>query len=128
MTERHKERLWLAAMDYCGRCGCHQLPERSFFVGRWQLPLCARCTGALIGHLIGCPAAARRKLSLWAAVCCCEITLLDWTAQRLGIKASTNPRRLVTGIVGGFGQAIIYMRLLTAAVGRFGRREEKKWI
>lgn len=124
MTERQKERLWLAAMDYCGRCGCHQRPDRSFFVGRWQLPLCARCTGVLIGHLTGCPTALRRRLSLWTALCCCEATLLDWTAQRLGIRESTNLRRLITGILGGFGQAIVYMRLLNAVTAHFSHREE----
>jgi uncharacterized membrane protein len=31
---------------------CHQLPERSFFVGGEQLPLCSRCTGIYLGIFI----------------------------------------------------------------------------
>jgi len=40
-----KDKLWIAAMEWCGRyCGCHQMPERSFSVKGYQFPLCARCT------------------------------------------------------------------------------------
>ena len=33
--------------------GCHQMPERSFFINGMQFPLCARCTGILVGYLVG---------------------------------------------------------------------------
>ena len=33
--------------------GCHQMPERSFFINGMQFPLCARCTGILAGYLVG---------------------------------------------------------------------------
>ena len=29
--------------------GCHQMPERSFFYKGKQFPVCARCTGVIIG-------------------------------------------------------------------------------
>ena len=32
---------------------CHQRPERSFFVGGQQLPVCARCTGLYLSGLAG---------------------------------------------------------------------------
>lgn len=32
--------------------GCHQLPERSFFYNGKQFPVCARCTGAIVGQII----------------------------------------------------------------------------
>lgn len=43
---------------------CHQQPERSFFVGGHQLPLCARDTGTYLGALatLACMGATRRRL------------------------------------------------------------------
>ena len=32
---------------------CHRIPERSFFIGGHQLPLCARCTGTFLGSILG---------------------------------------------------------------------------
>ena len=31
--------------------GCHQMPERSFFIRGKQFPVCARCTGVMIGNI-----------------------------------------------------------------------------
>lgn len=32
---------------------CHRMPERSFHFRGKQFPLCARCTGIMIGYIIG---------------------------------------------------------------------------
>jgi len=42
---------------------CHQIPNRTFFLGGQALPLCARCTGTYLGIVIGLVTAAllRRK-------------------------------------------------------------------
>ena len=32
--------------------GCHQMPERSFFYKGKQFPVCARCTGVIIGQSV----------------------------------------------------------------------------
>ena len=34
---------------------CHQRPERSFFIGGQQLPVCARCTGLYLGAALAIP-------------------------------------------------------------------------
>ena len=85
------------------RAGCHQRPDRSFFIKSYQFPICARCTGVLIGYLI-----APIVFLLWGSRCfksafVCLIMLLDWLIQFFGIKESTNIRRLMTGILGGYG-------------------------
>ena len=36
-------------LDEIGAAVCHRLPERSFFWGGRQMPLCARCTGLYTG-------------------------------------------------------------------------------
>jgi uncharacterized membrane protein len=50
---------WLVVMpggvlghaDLVGYAVCHRIPERSFFIGGQQLPLCARCSGTYLGAL-----------------------------------------------------------------------------
>jgi hypothetical protein len=34
-----------------GLCFCHRLPDRSLSIKGYTLPLCARCTGIVIGSL-----------------------------------------------------------------------------
>jgi uncharacterized membrane protein len=49
----------LAAILYAaGAFLCHQLPERSFYLGGFQLPVCARCLGLYGGAALGTLAAA----------------------------------------------------------------------
>lgn len=81
---------------------CHQRPERSFFLGGYQLPLCARCCGMLLGQAAGlCSAFACR-----IPVSVCGILMLPMAAdgliQLLTDYRSTNPRRFLTGALFGF--------------------------
>jgi uncharacterized membrane protein len=39
--------------DAIGYAYCHRIPERSFHVGSFQLPLCARCSGMYLGAFTG---------------------------------------------------------------------------
>jgi uncharacterized membrane protein len=36
-----------------GYAVCHQIPERSFHIGSFQLPLCSRCSGMYLGAVTG---------------------------------------------------------------------------
>ena len=49
-------KLWesiLNIFNFIGdNSGCHQIPERSFTIKGYTLPICARCTGVVIGQLI----------------------------------------------------------------------------
>ncbi|MBP3796583.1 MAG: DUF2085 domain-containing protein [Ruminococcus sp.] len=112
MTEERKERIWLKAMEIGEKCGCHQLPERSFFIGRYQFPVCARCTGVLAGYLAGILIGIKKAIPIRLAAVFCGITLADWSLQRLEILESSNRRRLVTGFLGGIGQAAAYSWLI----------------
>ncbi len=100
--------LWLlrTAGNYSG---CHQLPERSFFYKGKQFPVCARCTGVSIGQLLSVMfnirfASVSPTLSALSLSCMGA----DWLIQEIGIKESTNRRRLLTGMLGGFGLFNLY--------------------
>lgn len=86
------------------KLGCHQRPDRSFFIRGRQLPLCARCTGFVLGY-----AAALVLFSLslvpplWICAIAFGLPLFDWGAQTFFGRESTNSRRLFTGILGGWG-------------------------
>lgn len=100
---------WLALMRTGKFLGCHQLPERSFFFRGYQFPVCARCTGVLIAAVIVIPLFFVYKLDIRYALLLSGIMFLDWLIQRLGIRPSTNRRRLITGFLGGFGWTYIHL-------------------
>jgi uncharacterized membrane protein len=43
----------LGKADAIGYAVCHRISERSFHIGSYQLPLCARCTGMYLGAVTG---------------------------------------------------------------------------
>jgi len=44
---------FLGKADAIGYAVCHRIPERSFHIGDYQLPLCARCSGMYLGAVLG---------------------------------------------------------------------------
>ena len=87
--------------------GCHGIPERCLVIRGKRMNICARCVGAIAGHitsfalfLIG------HLLPLYIAVCLIVVMLIDWSLQKFMDIPSTNPRRLITGFVGGLGVGI----------------------
>ena len=97
------DRIWMSSMKTCRKyCGCHQMPERSFFIGGYQLPLCARCTGILAGHVIGMVVSLFWDVSLLSLIGTIPL-MIDGTVQQFTSYESTNHRRLFTGILYGFG-------------------------
>jgi len=89
--------------------GCHQMVERSFHIKGRKLPICARCTGVLIGQvtslfmgLIFKPLSASSSFVMFVSMG------VDWGMQEIGLKESTNRRRFLTGILGGYGLCNLY--------------------
>ena len=104
------DRIWMASMQICRKyCGCHQMPERSFFIGSYQFPLCARCTGIVIGHLLGIVMALFRCPSFASLVGTIPL-MVDGTVQMFTSYRSTNEKRLLTGILYGFGMMSAFIR------------------
>ena len=94
------------------RSGCHQMPERSFNINGRQFPICARCTGVLIGNIIAYTMFLIYALPMQFCFIGCVVMLADWLIQRLGIRESTNIRRLITGIIGGYALSTIYCTVI----------------
>ena len=83
---------------------CHQRPERSFFFKGKQLPLCARCTGILIGYFVGIFMAYLTDCANCLYMLLLFVPMvLDGGVQLLFKIESNNLRRLITGILGGIG-------------------------
>jgi uncharacterized membrane protein len=99
-------------MKYGEKLGCHQRPERSFFIKGYQLPVCARCTGSVLGYLIAVPSFFLCGFSWLFSFVGCAAMLIDWGLQALHIKASTNQRRLITGLLGGYGLMSLQLMLI----------------
>ena len=93
-------------------CGCHQRPERSFFVKGYQMPVCARCEGELIGILAALIAVWFLRPSYWLMAVMMVPMAADGLIQGLTEYESTNWRRLITGILFGFGITMIVIMFL----------------
>jgi|SRR5579862_3242740 len=83
--------------------GCHQLQERSFFICERQMPLCARCTGILVGLTLF---PVSREIHGWLVpIVLFTVFLTDSLTQLFRLRKSNNLLRFTTGI--GFSVAIL---------------------
>lgn len=105
------DKAWITLMELGGKTGCHQLAERSFFAGGRQFPVCARCLGVYIGQLIAYVFCVFRRPNVFVSLAAAGAMLLDWLLQYKKILKSTNIRRLITGILGGFGVISLFITL-----------------
>lgn len=97
--------------------GCHQMPERSFFIKGKQFPVCARCTGVMIGKILAIATFWIYAVPIKYYICGCEIMFLDWFLQYMNVLNSTNVRRLITGILGGYSVLALEFTLIKYAIG-----------
>ena len=83
--------------------GCHCRPDRSFFYKGRKLPICARCTGELVGVLLSLLSCAFWLPPAWVLALMLLPLIIDGTVQQLSSYESGNIRRLLTGILFGYG-------------------------
>lgn len=101
--------IWIKLMEFGHRLGCHQMEERSFHFKEYQFPVCARCTGVLIGEIITIVLLILGiKINLLISTALLLIMGFDWFIQYIKLLPSTNIRRLITGTFGGIGLTYIY--------------------
>ena len=91
------------------------MPERSFFIGGYQLPLCARCTGIVVGHVVGVVVSIFHTVPFWSLIGTLPL-MADGMIQKYTSYESTNIRRLVTGILYGFGVMSAFIRGIRCVV------------
>jgi len=89
--------------------GCHCLSERSFFYKGKQFPLCARCTGELIGICVGLMGWYLIKLPIYLYVIMLLPLIMDGFIQMFTTYQSDNIKRLLTGILFGIGFASLFL-------------------
>ncbi|MCC7554362.1 MAG: DUF2085 domain-containing protein [Methanobacteriaceae archaeon] len=98
-------------MDY-SKLICHRKPERSFFIKKYQFPVCSRCTGFYISLIIYFVYAYYNYIDYNIQLLLFAILLLipayvDGITQYKGYRTSNNALRLITGLLGGLGLSII---------------------
>lgn len=104
-----KDKIWINLMEFGNKIGCHQIPERSLFYKGYQFPVCARCTGVIIGEIISVLLLLIGiKINILIPLIMLLLMGLDWFIQYLKLLYSNNLRRLLTGIGGGIGLIHIY--------------------
>ena len=113
---------------------CHQLPERSFFGGGVQAPVCARDTGIYFGFLISLAVISalhrgRRPREFpptmtWVAIALMIGAMgLDGATEYAGLRPTTNELRLITGLLAGFAIGAIVMPMLNDELWHESARE-----
>ena len=113
-----KTRIWIKSMELGSKYwGCHQIPERSFFIKGWQMPICARCFGMICGE------GARLFFGKTKTHPCFGIIIMlplviDGSVQFASSYESTNTKRFITGVMFGYGFLSTIIALLSAIIGR----------
>lgn len=93
---------------------CHKRADRSFFFRGKKFPICARCTGILVGYFAGIGFIMYSNNSLLYLTLISLIfpvpMMIDGTGQLFGKWVSTNKRRFITGVLGGISiDVFIYL-------------------
>ncbi len=93
---------------YIGDLNCHQLSHRSYSYNDNQMSFCARDTGIFLGLVLGFMYSSRKKISLTLPIVIAALIPigLDGTIQLLTDYESTNPKRLITGLIAGIATGI----------------------
>jgi len=123
-----------AFLHWLGFGLCHQLPERSFFGGGIQAPVCARDTGIYIGvivsvWLISLLHQGRRPREFptaagWAAmIVMMGLMVIDGGTEYAGLRTTTNDLRLITGLSFGFAVGALLTPMLNDEIWRRSARE-----
>ncbi len=115
---------WIFWMEFCGKYArCHQMPERSFFLGSYQFPLCARCTGIQIGRVLAVLLFPFVLIPMKIALTVLPLLLLplaiDGLVQKYTKYESNNCKRVITGILWGFASISLILRGIVFLAVRF---------
>ena len=114
-------------MNIGARLGCHQMPERSFFYKGYQFPLFARCTGLVIGYLMGILIYFLKIINWEIAILLCIPLVIDGGSQYLKWRMSNQRLRLITGILCGIGIMVLEIPAMKLLIGGTIDEMSKLW-
>jgi uncharacterized membrane protein len=91
---------------------CHRIPERTFNIKGHYFPVCSRCTGFYIGAFsyfiyVYFNFVEYTPSVIFIAFLMLLPSFIDGTTQLSGFRESNNSLRLITGLIGGIGLAIL---------------------
>jgi len=91
---------------------CHRIPERTFKIRGHYFPVCSRCTGFYISAFsyfifVYFFYVQYTTTLIILAIFMLIPTFIDGYTQLIGSRESNNILRLLTGLIGGVGLAII---------------------
>jgi len=126
--------LLLDLIQWMGFGLCHQLPERSFFAGGVQVPVCARDTGIYAGFFLAFillkaihrgsrPAVLPPRGAMVILALFVLVMAWDGVTSYAGIRETTNQLRLLTGLTTGFALAAIVVALINSQLWFTSSRE-----
>lgn len=111
-----------SAIFHVYRFFCDELPTHSFFVGGYQICLCARClaiySSLLIGGLLLTYLRKRqpvKALAVWTWVLLALPMALDGGTQFFGWRESNNALRVLTGLLFGLATAWLTLPRMNAS-------------
>ena len=90
--------------------GCHCRSDRSIYIKGKKLPICARCTGELIGIIVSIILFRFIKTSLLFDLIIMMPLVLDGFIQLKTSYESNNTKRMITGILFGYGLSNLFIK------------------
>lgn len=89
--------------------GCHCLDSRSFHYKGVKFPICARCTGELVGIMTGVILWFVIRLPLYTYVIFLIPMVIDGSVQMFSSYESNNLKRFLTGLLFGYGLISLFI-------------------
>lgn len=107
--------------------GCHGRPERCLTIGGRKMKICARCVGIKTGHWTAILLSFFQLLPPWWVSLLLIVPMaIDGGLQLVFRIYSNNPRRVITGLLGGFGIGSLIWGTLTWGM-RVGIEAGLRW-
>lgn len=99
--------------------GCHGEEKKCLHVNGKHMPVCARCTGTIIGHcgaILSVFFISYTEYIYFLSAGFLLIMFADWWMQNNRKWYHSNFTRLITGIMGGFAVAVCIVSIIVKTV------------
>lgn len=89
--------------------GCHCREDRSFYYKGQKFPICARCTGELVGMILSLFSCFFFRLSIVFSALLLLPMIIDGVVQAISSYESNNAKRFITGLLFGYGFMMLFV-------------------